>query len=202
MTRTGPIGRNVSEPLARSHWPSPFSPSRKAGGLPCQSRARDVVDDDVAGDVVHRLVLRDAAGGLADDDAQLDLEVERMAALGPDDRLAVADDRVRELREQQRPIGDVPAGALGDVRPIVEPDADDLSRSFDRRSGHFDQLGAADGLGLAADDAGAAAGDAGAADPLGAADEPGAALDPGAAHCGSGGATNAPSASSRSDSVA
>ena len=39
VTRTAPIGRNVSEPLARSHWPSPTSPSARAAGVPCQSRA-------------------------------------------------------------------------------------------------------------------------------------------------------------------
>src|SRR4029079_8497440 len=110
-----------------------------------------------------------------------------VAPLRPDDRLAVADHGVRELREQQRPIRDLPAGALRDVRPVVEPDADDLSRAFDRRSGHLDQLGAADGLGLAAGDAGAADGLApGAADPLGAADEPGAGVSARGAACGSG----------------
>jgi hypothetical protein len=39
VTSTGPSGRNVSEPLARSHWPSPFSPDRSAFAWPCQSRA-------------------------------------------------------------------------------------------------------------------------------------------------------------------
>ena len=39
VTKSAPTGRNVSEPLARSHWPSPFSPSRSAAGTPCQSRA-------------------------------------------------------------------------------------------------------------------------------------------------------------------
>ena len=39
VSGAGPIGKNVSEPLARSHWPSPRSPSRRAARLPCQSRA-------------------------------------------------------------------------------------------------------------------------------------------------------------------
>ncbi len=39
VTRTGLIGQNVSEPLARSHCPSPRSPGARAARLPCQSRA-------------------------------------------------------------------------------------------------------------------------------------------------------------------
>ena len=63
----------------------------------------DVVDDHVARDVVERVRARDPSGPRADDDAELDLEVEGVGALRPDDRLAVADDRVGELREQERP---------------------------------------------------------------------------------------------------
>ena len=58
-----------------------------------------------------------------------------MAALGPDDRLAVGDDRVGELREEQRPVGDVAACALADVGPVVQPDADDLARPGNGRTG-------------------------------------------------------------------
>ena len=58
---SGPIGRKVSLPLARSHWPSPFSPSRSAGGVALPVAGADVVDDDVARDVVHRVASRHAA---------------------------------------------------------------------------------------------------------------------------------------------
>ena len=49
-----------------------------------------------------------------------------MRALRSDDRLAVADDRVRELREQERPAGAVAAAFRGMVA-VVQPDADDLA---------------------------------------------------------------------------
>ena len=53
-----PIGRNVSEPLARSHWPSPTSPSPSAAGTPCQSRALMSLTHEIAGDVVERVRAR------------------------------------------------------------------------------------------------------------------------------------------------
>ena len=85
----------------------------------------DVVDNDVAGHVPERVVTTNAAGDRADDDAELDLEIERMRALRPDDRRPVGDDGIGELGEQQGPDRRVPA-ALGDVVVVVEPDADDL----------------------------------------------------------------------------
>src|SRR5262249_38070824 len=66
-------------------------------------------------------------GSPGDDDPELDLEIERMAALRPDDRIAVPDDRARELSEDQRPLRHRASGALGDVVAIVQPDADDLA---------------------------------------------------------------------------
>ena len=54
-----------------------------------------------------------------------------MRALRAHDRLAVADDRVRELREQQRAGRQRPA-TLGGVGPVVEADAHDLARERDR----------------------------------------------------------------------
>ena len=103
--KPGPIGRNVSLPLARSHWPSPFSPSPEGRLVALPVAGGDVVDDDVARDVVHRRRHRNATRPSADDDPELHLEIEGVRALGPDDRLAVGDDGVGELREEEGPSG-------------------------------------------------------------------------------------------------
>ena len=95
------------------------------GALPVASA--DVVDHDVAGDVVHRVVDGDATCPPADDHAELDLEIQGLRALVPDDRLAVGDDRIGELGEEQGSLGDG-AAALGDVLRVVETDAHDLAR--------------------------------------------------------------------------
>jgi hypothetical protein len=55
--------------------------------------------------VLHRVSARDTARLPADHHAELDLKIERVRALGPDDRLAVGDGRVGELREQERSLG-------------------------------------------------------------------------------------------------
>ena len=55
----------------------------------------DVVDDQVARDMRHRLRDRDSMGLPADHDGELDFQVERVRALWPHDRHAVADDGVR-----------------------------------------------------------------------------------------------------------
>ena len=70
--------------------------------------------------------------GRADDDTELDLEIEGVGPLRPDDRLLVADDGVGELREQQR-LGTHDTLLLGDVVAVVQPDADDLARDGERR---------------------------------------------------------------------
>jgi len=90
----------------------------------------DVVRDDVAGDVLHRIGGRHASRPLADDDAQFRLEVERVRAGGVDDRLAVGHDGVGELGEEQRPLRELDSLLLG-VVAIVEADADDLLRQVD-----------------------------------------------------------------------
>src|SRR3954452_20818036 len=125
VTNTGPIGRNVSLPFARSHWPSPFSPSPSAAGVPCQSRALTSFTDDVAGDVRHRFLDRHSSRLFGDHDAELDLEIERVGPLWTDDRFPLCDDRVRELREDQGAIG-TRAAAFSDVILVVQPDAHDL----------------------------------------------------------------------------
>ena len=89
-----------------------------------------------------------------DDHAELDLEVERVRALGPDDRFAIGDDRVGELGEEHRPRGRLPS-ALRRMRAVVEPDAHDLAGlAQDRDGGHVgagDAAGAGQDLELALD---------------------------------------------------
>jgi hypothetical protein len=81
--------------------------------------------------VVERVVLGHAPGLRADDDAELGLVVD-LGRLGRQhDGIAVADQRVGPLREQQRRLREVLA-ALGRVVAVVEPDADDLAGTRDR----------------------------------------------------------------------
>ena len=117
----------------------------EGGGVALPVAGADVVDDDVARDVVHRRRLRHAARRPADDDAQLHLEVQGVGAGRADDRLAVADDRVGELREQHRPVRRR-AAALLDVVGVVEPDADDLAGRVPNRPMHGDRACASSGL--------------------------------------------------------
>ncbi len=86
----------------------------------------DVVDDDVARDVVGRLLGRDPPSGPADHDAELHLEVQGTRAFGTDHGLPVADDGVGELGEQHGPVGRRPAPLLC-VIPVVEAHAHDLA---------------------------------------------------------------------------
>ncbi len=76
----------MSEPLARSHWPSPRSPWRERLLDTLPVAGRHVVADDVARDVGPRVGGRDPPRVAADDDAELGLEVEGVAARRPDDR--------------------------------------------------------------------------------------------------------------------
>src|SRR2546423_1084738 len=60
----------------------------------------DVVEDDVSGDVVHRLLRTEPLPGLADHDSELELVVElARQLLRVDDRLIRPDDRVDVLEE-------------------------------------------------------------------------------------------------------
>ena len=78
--------------------------------------------------MAHRLRCRDAVSAPPDDDAQLGLEVERRRAGMADDRVAVAADRVGELGEEERALGEGDLLFLH-VVAVVEPDADDLARA-------------------------------------------------------------------------
>src|SRR3954468_9975798 len=98
-------------------------PERRGDALPVT--CADIVHDDVAGDVRHRFLDRDASRLFGDHDAELDLEIERVGPLWTDDRFPVCDDRVRELREEQGAIG-TRAAAFSDVILVVQPDAHDL----------------------------------------------------------------------------
>ena len=104
-------------------------PERGLDALPVAGR--DVVRDDVAGDVLVGVGRLHPACPLADDDAELRLEVEGVTARGMDDRLSVGHDGVGELGEEQRPLRAGPA-ALGDVVAVVQADADDLLGRLDR----------------------------------------------------------------------
>jgi len=51
-------------------------PSATPGGVPVEGALRHVVADEIAGDRLARVLLRQVARALADDDAELDLVVE------------------------------------------------------------------------------------------------------------------------------
>ncbi len=81
----------------------------------------------------HRVGAGHATGRPADDDAQLDLEVQGVGALVSHHRVAVPDDRVRELREEEWSRRCLAAAFRG-MLAVVETDAHDLARSEqDRR---------------------------------------------------------------------
>jgi hypothetical protein len=98
VTRPGPIGREGVRALDAQH---------RAGVGVAEVVQAVVVADGVAGDVVARLLGRDVAAGAADDDDDLALVVEPLAALGPDDRALVAverRDRLVEVRRRRREL--------------------------------------------------------------------------------------------------
>ena len=91
---------------------------------------RHVVGDRVAGDVLQRVGLGDAAGARADDDDQLALVVDRLRFRRHRYVVERAAQRRRELREQHRVVRRL-AVRLLDVRRVVQADADDLARARD-----------------------------------------------------------------------
>ena len=93
VTIHGPSGQNVSIALQKEKTP-------RAHLAPLDVARGDVVEDDVAGDVVHRLLRAEPLAGLADDHRELELVVELLGqVLRIDDRLVGADDRVDVLEE-------------------------------------------------------------------------------------------------------
>src|SRR5688500_989104 len=87
-----PDGRGRVEDLARG----------PLAGDELEIASTDVVDDRVTEDVIERLLAAHEARRLADDDAELDLPVERVRSAGTEDRLAGVQDRIRPLREDRR----------------------------------------------------------------------------------------------------
>ena len=87
----GPIGANVSKPLARVYWTS-FS---------CSSRAVTSLTH-VMPNTYRRVLFTHARRARADDDPHLGLVVDPPDAVGKDDRLAGPDDGGRRLEEDQR----------------------------------------------------------------------------------------------------
>src|SRR3954463_6990140 len=98
--------------------------------LPVAHRA--LVVAAVAGDVIPRVLLRDAPAGLADDHRDLRFEVEVLRLTRADDRLLVAQLRFGHAQENRRLLG-VVAPRLDDVVLVVEADADNLVRVGDYR---------------------------------------------------------------------
>ena len=94
-----------------------------AAMLPFAHRA--LVHDRVAGDVIHRPFLGDVTAGLADDDAELALEIELVGDTRLQDRRAVRGEARRETREHARPFGSAVFQHLV-ISAVVPPDAKDL----------------------------------------------------------------------------
>src|SRR3954470_16316030 len=87
----------------------------------------DVVRDDVALDERERVVHGDSAGAAPDHHAELRFVVDLLRDGRDADRITVADQGVRPLREEQRPLGQRDALFVG-VVAVVQPDTDDLLR--------------------------------------------------------------------------
>ena len=131
-TQHGADGQGGFEPLARSHWPSPrlARAERLLAALPVA--CRDVIDDDVPGDVLR--ARRSRATWLARSPMTTPSSTSRSSAWVPCGRTIGSpsgDHRVGELREQHRAVR-VRDALLVAVVPVVQPDADDLAWSRGR----------------------------------------------------------------------
>ena len=115
VTIHGPSGQKVSIALQNEKTPPHLPALNVAGG--------DVVEDHVAGDVVHRLLRAEVLAVLPITTAELELVVELLGqVLGVDDRLVRADDRV-DVLEEHDPGRDR-------VRPTDVRDSSWCSRKF------------------------------------------------------------------------
>src|SRR6185295_8266441 len=104
-----------------------------AAALDLEFALGDVVADEVAGDIVERLLLRHIARRAADGDGQFDLPVGLLRVLGNGDGVVGAGDRTDSLREDNGFLGRCRA-RFGGVIGIVEADGDDLADARDRRT--------------------------------------------------------------------
>ena len=121
--QVGPGRRGALEHLALQPLQGP--------GLPVPHR--HVVDHRVPGDGRLGLGRRGPVHRPADDHAELDLPVDLLAHRRQHQVVPRAGQGVGELGEQRRVLRQVPPG-LQDVRPVVQPHADDLARPrHDRR---------------------------------------------------------------------
>ncbi len=101
--------------------------------LHLQVARADIVERHRTGEMGERVGLADVARRAPDHERELGLVVDAVRMRrGQHDVLAAADQRVGELREPHRRLGDLLAGLFG-VVAVVEPDADDLLRREDRR---------------------------------------------------------------------
>ena len=125
--------------LVRRHHPGPEAAGRHeilAGGelrgvpLPVANAA--VIIAGIAGDVAQRRLARNAAAGLADDHGHLAFIIETLGFQRPDHRLAAADLAVGEASEDHR-MRRRGMAALGQMRGVIDADAEDLVRIGNRR---------------------------------------------------------------------
>jgi hypothetical protein len=101
-----------------------------AAALDLEFAFADVVDGAVAGDEVERFLLRDVAGLLADDHAELDFPVGLDRVLGQHDGIVGALDAAGGLHENDGLGRDRQAG-FGGMVGIVQADGDELARAGD-----------------------------------------------------------------------
>src|SRR6185437_5500815 len=98
--------------------------------LPLADRA--VIVAGIAGDHALPIGLLDVPAGLSDNDGKLALVIKSLRGFRRDQVLAVADLAVGEANKDDRLLRRL-APAFGDMRHVVEADAEDLFRIRDRR---------------------------------------------------------------------
>ena len=140
--RARPHRREIVAPLAVEPVEE-LVPIAVLGPVPdLQLALGDVVDDGDPGDVVERVFLGDELAGFSDDEPKLGLVVDELSALGDDDRVAIAADRVAGGLHEDAGRGHVAlgdaralellAGALENVVGIIPGEAEQFARIQDR----------------------------------------------------------------------